>query len=55
MEEIIDKHFPKLICAKEQGNRPSTQFKLGKTPQSSDPCPAHGLPREGGGQGPASP
>ena len=39
-----------LICTKEQGRCPSNQFKWGNTPHSSDPCPAHGLPCEGGGK-----
>jgi hypothetical protein len=42
--------FPTLICAKEQGIRPSNQFNQGKTPWGSNPGPAQGLPHEGGGK-----
>ena len=42
--------FMTLICAKEQARHPSNQLNQGKTPRSSDPCLAQGLPREGSGK-----
>ena len=37
MEDFTERRFPTLICAKEQGRRPSTKCKLGKAPPVSDP------------------
>jgi hypothetical protein len=39
-----------LIRAKEQGRHLSTRLNRGKALPRSDPCLAHNLPREGGGE-----
>ena len=48
MEDFTERRFPTLICAKEQGRRPSTKCKLGKAPPGSDLDLAQSMPHKGG-------
>ena len=50
MEDFTERHFSMLICAKEQGRRPSTRLKLGKSQRGSNPGLALSLPCEGDGE-----
>jgi hypothetical protein len=44
MEKFTERLFQALICAKEQGRRAPNQFKMGKAPWGTNPCPTQGLP-----------